>query len=265
MISRSFKLLIGDLNAFLNMNNHLNKNVLHMFDVLQGRKFLLALTTSHSENVVNYLKNGLAPDILITCDGASAKQKTVPLYKAMIPNAMANEIISLIVNSGDLIDLTADSPDYFFSMRPSTQVEHRQGYSNTVVTDFTGDIERDDILKITARLSNSRIAYKIVDQYPDVYLTEFTSERGYQFKSIGAKKHHALTSVCTALKIELKDIIAFGCNPTDIGILTLVRANGGCTIATTNASIDCIRSAEFICDDNTIEGITAWVENNVEK
>ena len=263
---KDIKMVVADLNnTLLGNEKQPSQRTLQMVDTLHKHDILFALTTSHSENITKQLASKLRPDLTIMCDGACAKKEAQLLYRATIPKILANEIISVLTNCNYLIDLTADSENNFFSMRQSTFIEYQQGYSNTIVTDFTKPLVTEGLLKITARLLNPKTAHKIIEQYPDVYLTEFNSERGYQFKSNRAKKHYALREVCNSLDIALGDIVAFGYDHNDIEMLNLVRTKGGCTIAVKNARQDCLDIAEFVCDDCENDGVSKWIEQNLFK
>jgi hydroxymethylpyrimidine pyrophosphatase-like HAD family hydrolase len=184
LTTHNSRMLIADINVFLDKDGSFCKRKAYILDALRKHGILIVLKTSHSENIAKHIAKGLNTDVLIICGGAYAKKDDQLLHSATISNVMANEIISLLIHSDELIDLTVDSVDSFFSMRPSTITEINQGYSNTLVTDFNQPLEPQELLKITARLSNSRIAYKIAKLYPSIYLTEFKSENGYQFKLI---------------------------------------------------------------------------------
>jgi len=259
------KLIVTDLNnTLLGKDKLLSDKTVQMFEILQKNNIVFVIATSHSENVAMSLLKKIAPDFLILCDGAMVKYGTQTIHMAAIPGKTANEIISILMHSDKLIDLTVDSEKFFFSMRQSTNKEKKCGYSNTIMTDFTEPINVDNILKITPRLTDAEITQEILKKYHDIYLVEFKSEKGYQFKSNIATKHNALLSICNKFKISLNEVMAFGDDYTDVEMLRLVSSNGGCAIAVENASNDCRNVADFLCGNCETDGIFYWIKQYIQ-
>lgn len=194
----------------------------------------IAFVTSHTEAVVKSIIDKLNPDLFIFCDGALIKYKSAIIYRAPIPLHIANKIISTLVNSTELIDLTVDSETHFYSMRSSTVEEQKCGYSNTIVTDFIEPLQNVSILKITPRLRKPEIAQNIIITTPEVYLVSFKSEQGFQFKSNLATRQNAINIICKMLKISIQDVLYIGESKLQAKFSEFIDENNGYVILTEN-------------------------------
>jgi hydroxymethylpyrimidine pyrophosphatase-like HAD family hydrolase len=196
---------VVELESLLSGERGVSEKAVAAINGYRKSGIMLAISTSHTENVLKNIIGNLEVDLLILCDGAIVKYRGLVIYVAAIPIDIANNIIAALIKSKSLIDLTVDSEEYFFSMRPSTEYEQNHGYSNTVVTDFSMPLIAKNILKITPRLKCLFVARSILEKHSEIYLEEF-KKKGYQFKSRLATRDNAILSVCAMLKVASSEV-----------------------------------------------------------
>ena len=81
----------------------------------------------------------------------------------------------------------------------------------------------------------------------------------YQIKSKKAAKQYAITEVCTQLGIKISEVVAFGDDYNDVGMLR----ECGVGVAVANAIDEAKTAADYICDTNDNDGVAKWLEENV--
>lgn len=91
---------------------------------------------------------------------------------------------------------------------------------------------------------------------PDCDCIRFSDGYWYKFTKKTATKEHAIAKICAACKIEEEEIIAFGDDYADIGMLQLC----GKGIAMGNAIEEVKASADLVIGSNDEEGIADFLD-----
>jgi Cof subfamily protein (haloacid dehalogenase superfamily) len=263
----NIKLIVTDLdNTLLRRDKSISGYTVSVFQRLRERGVLAAFATSRSERASARFRVLVTPDINITSGGAIAKMGERQLFRSAIDIHTATAIIADLKSFPDVLQITADTQDYYFNSQP---IDKNQlawvDYADSVTTDFTDPLPVSDVFKITPSVTNADAVQRIVDLYPTVDLMRFTGEDWYQIKSSGASKNFALAAVCEELDIGLSEVIVFGDDINDVGLFCLVHSSGGTAVAVNNAIEECKECADYICGDCDDDGVARWLEGNLLK
>lgn len=127
-------------------------------------------------------------------------------------------------------------------------------WGTTVYTDYTDFHE--EALKICVELSDSGLAGWIANSIPECDVARFSDGDWYKFTPKSTTKEKAIKKILLLLSIAREDIIAFGDDYTDIGMLRLC----GKGVAMGNA-IDAVKQiADDIAEENDHDGVAKYLE-----
>jgi len=128
------------------------------------------------------------------------------LFRAAIDLDTATSIFHDLRASNDVLQITADAEDYYFSSKPVDYTwDGWIDYADSITTDFSEPLPVRDVFKITPNVRRAEAVAEIMSRYPEVDALNFTGEDWYQIKSRKAAKHYALAEVCRQLGIALSD------------------------------------------------------------
>ena len=88
----------------------------------------------------------------------------------------------------------------------------------------------------------------------------FSDGYWYKFTKKGVTKEDSIKIVCDSYKISLSDVIAFGDDYADIGMLKLA----GVGVAMGNAIEEVKKIADAVIESNDDDGIAKYLKNNIE-
>ena len=221
----------------------------------QEKGVLFGVCTSRARiNAAKFLE-GIKPDVLITNGGGMVLCGEDKIYSCEFS---VEEIRTLIKTTFD-----ACGPDAVLS------VDNDHGlYCNTkeelgdrywTYNDFSDfrepcmkmcveTMDKEKVEKIAASLGAHTLDYLPFSDIP-----------WYKFSKNGATKERAIQALCEHLKITPEQIVAFGDDFNDIGMLRLC----GKGIAMKNAIPEVQQVADEICDSNQNDGVGRWIEENV--
>lgn len=255
------KLVAVDLdNTLLRRDKTISDYTKSIFKRLRERNILIAFATSRSVRASARFRAVIAPDIDITSGGAIALMNNRTLFRAAIDIGTATSIIRDLKASDDVLQITADTEDYYFNSKPiDTSWAGWIDFNDSITTDFSEPLPVPEVFKITPSATNAEAVLTITSRYPTVDVLNFTGEDWYQIKSRKAAKHSALAGVCRQLGIPMSETIAFGDDHNDVGMLR----ECGVGVAVADAIDDCKAVADFICGDCDSDGVARWLEEYV--
>ena len=255
------KMIVTDLDGtLLRGDKTISEYTKSVFKRLRERNILLAFATSRSVRASARFRSMLAPDIDITSGGAIATMNGVTLFRAAIDINTATQIIRGLKASEGVLQITADTEDYYFNSKPiDSSWAGWVDYTDSITTDFSEPLDVPDVFKITPNAVSAETVLAITSRYPSVDVLRFTGEDWYQIKSSRAAKQYAVEAVCTQLGFSMSELVAFGDDSNDIEMLR----ECGAGVAVSNA-IDEVRAvASHICGTNDNDGVAKWLEENV--
>ena len=105
---------------------------------------------------------------------------------------------------------------------------------------------------------DERAAEKLRKDLSDCDCVRFSDGYWYKFTKKTATKENAILHMCTACVIDTDDIIAFGDDYADIGMLKLC----GVGVAMGNAIDEVKQIADYVIGNNDNDGIGKYLQND---
>jgi Cof subfamily protein (haloacid dehalogenase superfamily) len=256
-------MVITDLdNTLLRRDKSVSDHTMSVFGRLRERNILPAFATSRSARASARFRAMITPDVDITSGGAIAAMDGKQLFRVAIDIEAATSIIGDLRACDGILQITADTEDYYFASKPfvfsgTDWIDYN--YSDSITTDFSEPLPVPDVFKITVRAVNAEAVSTIVSRYPEVDVLNFTGEDWYQIKSRRAAKQYALAEVCKRLGISMSETAAFGDDRNDIEMLR----GCGIGVAVANAIPETKAAADHLCGDCDEDGVAKWIEANI--
>lgn len=255
------KMVVIDLdNTFLRRDKTISEYTKSVFNSLRECGILTSFATSRSVRASARFRAMVSPDIDITSGGAIATMDGKTLFRAAIDIETANAIFRDLKASEGVLQITADTEDYYFNSKPiDSSWAGWVDYTDSITTDFSKPLDVPDVFKITPNVINAEALFAITSRYPSVDVLNFTGEDWYQIKSREAAKQHAVVAVCAKLGISMSEVVAFGDDHNDIEMLR----DCGIGVAVANAIDEVKAVANYICGDCDEDGVAKWLEENL--
>ncbi len=257
----NIKMVVTDLdNTLLRADKTISEYTKNAFEQLRERGVMIAYATSRSERASARFRTMIAPDVNITSGGAIAIMNGKTLFRAAIDIETATSIIRDLKANKDILQITADTEDFYFNSKPvDPSWAGWEDFSDSVTTDFSIPLPVSDVFKITSCSVSADSVQTIVSRYPSVDMLHFTGEEWYQIKSCKAAKQFAVAEVCKQLGISMSEVAAFGDDHNDVEMLR----ECGIGIAVANAIPEAKAAADYICGDCDSDGVAKWLEEHV--
>lgn len=249
------KLLLFDLDGTLLRSDKTISEV--TLKVLQGcreKGILIGISTSRGEqNALSFIEE-LQPDLLIASGGALVKYKGEYIYKAEFSEEETRRMIAIArevcgVDCEITID-TVESHYWNYKIDPKKQ-DHSWG--DSIYTDYT-DFEQSS-LKMCVEIFEESQAMRLQELLNECDCTRFSDGYWYKFTKKSATKERAIMEVCSVCGIKTEQIMAFGDDYADIGMLALC----GKGIAMGNAINEVKEKADCVIGSNDEDGIAAYL------
>lgn len=255
--TRKCKLLLFDLDGtLLQTDKTISKRTMCQLERCREQGMMIGVSTSRSEqNCLGFIGE-LHPDIVISSAGALVKYHDTYIYKAEFTREETKNLIEIARNiCGQECEITVDTIDAHYWNYKIDPKQADKSWGDTIYTDFC-DFDQAS-LKICVEIFDEKTARRLQDELPDCDCMRFSDGCWYKFTRKNATKEDAILQVCEACSITPEEIIAFGDDYADIGMLKLC----GVGVAMGNA-IDEVKSvADRVIGDNDHEGIAVYLES----
>lgn len=253
------KLLLFDLDGtLLDSDKNISQRTLEALKACRGKGMLIGVSTSRSEQNSLAFLSELNPDILISSGGALVKKGNEYIYSAeMSPRETRMMIDTARKICGDDCEITIDTlTDHYWNYKIDPQ-KHDKSWGDSIYTDFKEFSQ--PALKMCVEIFDDINAEALKEALPDCDCVRFSDGFWYKFTKAGVTKEKAINVVCTACNISLADIIAFGDDFADIGMLQLC----GLGIAMGNAIDEVKEIADIVIGTNDQDGIAEYLEKEI--
>lgn len=270
------KLLLFDLDGtLLHGDKAISQRTLRALRSCREKGIWIGVSTSRGEqNALSFMEE-LQPDLLIASGGAVVKAKgsaflreqsderTVRaggrregyLYTAEFTAGETNRMIAKARKvCGAECEITIDTIDGHYWNYKADPKEVDKSWGDSTYTDFTDF--REASLKMCVEIFDDQQARQLQALLSDCDCIRFSDGYWYKFTKKEATKEHAILEMCAALGIKTEEIIAFGDDYADIGMLELC----GRGIAMGNAIAEVKKKADLIIGSNEEDGIAAYLE-----
>ncbi|MBQ9608673.1 MAG: HAD family phosphatase [Lachnospiraceae bacterium] len=250
------KLLLFDLDGtLLRTDKTVSNRTLEMLERCRNMGYLVGIVTSRSEqNSLSFLGR-LKPDILITSGGALVKSGDEYIYKAIFSKERTCKLIQTARDiCGIDTEITIDTLDTHYWNYKIDPKELDQSWGDSVWTDFIDFAEES--LKMCVEIFDDGKAQQLIDILDDCDSIRFSDGFWYKFTLKGVTKENSIEIACRKLGINTSDVIAFGDDYADIGMLKMA----GIGVAMGNAIDEVKLSADVVIETNDNDGIALYLE-----
>ena len=255
------KLLLFDLDGtLLNSEKSISEANLTALNKCKKSGYAIGVSTSRSEqNCLSFLGE-LKPDILITSAGALVKKNNEYIYKALFSKERTIEMIAAARKiCGINCEITIDTVDRHYWNYRVDPSKADDSWGESIWTDYSNF--KEEALKMCVEIFDDNIAVKLKDVLADCDCIRFSDGNWYKFTKKGVTKEDAVRLVCDSLDISTDDVIAFGDDYADIGMLQI----SGIGVAMGNAIDDVKKISDIVIGSNDENGIALYLNHLLEK
>lgn len=171
-----------------------------------------------------------------------------------------NEMIALAKSiCGPDCEITIDTIDNHFWNYKGDSLSLNENWRGSIWTDYSNF--KEEALKMCVEIFDDRLAKKLKETLTDCDCARFSDGYWYKFTKKGATKEGAIEKVCRSLSISTEDIIAFGDDYSDIGMLKL----SGIGVAMGNAIEEVKKISDVVIAGSDEDGIAKYLNDLLEK
>lgn len=251
------KLLLFDLDGtLLQTDKTISKVTMQELEKCRNQGIMIGVSTSRSEkNTLEFIAE-LHPDVVISSAGALVKLRNEYVYKAEFTQMETKDLIKQAREiCGENCEITIDTVDEHFWNYKIDPKQQDKSWGDSVYTDFK-DFQHAS-LKMCVEIFDEKVAEQLQKNLPDCDCVRFSDGYWYKFTKKNATKENAILHMCKACGITTDDIVAFGDDYADIGMLKLC----GTGIAMGNAIDEVKAVADCVTGDNDNDGIAKYLQN----
>lgn len=253
------KLLLFDLDGtLLRTDKTISKQTMQKLEDCRKQGIMIGVSTSRSEtNSMEFIAE-LNPDVVISSAGALVKFNDTYIYKAEFSVEETRDLIKMARDiCGAECEITIDTVDGHYWNYKIDPKQQDKSWGDSIYTDFT-EFEMPS-LKMCVEIFDENAAKILQKKLPECDCVRFSDGYWYKFTKKTATKENAILHMCEACGITTDDIIAFGDDYADIGMLKLC----GMGVAMGNAIDEVKAIADSVIGDNDHDGIADYLKNAV--
>ncbi len=249
------QIFLFDLDGTLLRNDKtLSEKTLEALSGCKRGGYLIGISTSRSEqNCLGFLKE-MKPDILISSGGALVRVNEKIICSSSFSVTETRGFIEAARKiCGMDCEITVDTLEAHYWNYKINPKEQDKSWGDSIYTDFT-DFDRE-ALKICVEISQPDLAKKLCDRFSELDSQHFSDGDWYKFTKSGITKEKAILAVCEACHADVSEIVAFGDDYADIGMLKMC----GIGVAMGNAVQEVKDVADDITLSNEEDGVAAYL------
>lgn len=215
------KLLLFDLDGtLLRSDKTISEVTLKVLHRCREKGILIGISTSRGEqNALSFIEE-LQPDLLIASGGALVKYKGEYIYKAEFSKEETRRMIAIARDvCGPDCEITIDTVDSHYWNYKIDPKKQDHSWGDSIYTDYT-DFEQSS-LKMCVEIFEDSQVMRLQELLNECDCTRFSDGYWYKFTKKSATKERAILEVCSACGIKAEEMMAFGDDYADIGMLAL--------------------------------------------
>lgn len=251
------KLLLFDLDGtLLQTDKTISKLTMRELEKCRKQGFMVGVSTSRSEkNSMEFIAE-LNPDVVISSAGALVKYNDTYIYKAEFTREETKDLIKQAREiCGEDCEITIDTVDEHYWNYKIEPKQQDKSWGDSIYTDFC-DFEYA-ALKMCVEIFDEKAAEQLQKKLSMCDCARFSDGFWYKFTKKTATKENAILHLCKVCGITTNEIIAFGDDFADIGMLKLC----GVGVAMGNAIEEVKEIADCVIGDNDHDGIAIYLQN----
>ena len=249
------ELLLFDLDGtLLRSDKTISAAVLAVLRDCRRQGLPIGICTARGEqNSLVFLRE-LQPDFLIVSGGALIKAGGQCIYEAAFSAEETRQMIQAAREiCGAECQITVDTAAAHYWNYKVDPASFEKNWSGSVYTDFSDF--RQDALKLCVEIFEAEQAEKLKKALPETDSIRFSDSFWYKFTKKDVTKETAILKLCAASGILPDNIIAFGDDLADIGMLRLA----GVGVAMGNALTEVKQAADIVIGSNDEDGIADYL------
>lgn len=248
-----YKLLLFDLDGtLLRDDKTISEKTLSAILDCRKQGMMIGVSTSRSRKNSMIFIDKLCPDVLISSGGAYVVYGDKAVHVAEFSN---DEVMKLIADArricGENVGITVDTLEEHYW----NQVVEEKNWGGSIYTDFSDF--KESSLKICVEIFNDDHAAALKELYPEYDFIRFSDGNWYKFTKKDATKENAILKLCQYCGIKAAEIMAFGDDYADIGMLSLC----GKGVAMGNAIDEVKEIADVVIGSNDEDGIAEFLSS----
>ena len=249
------KCYLFDLDGtLLTSEKKLPEGTLTVLEEYRRAGSLIGVVTSRSESNIRSFMGSLAPDILITSGGADLKIRGEQIFCSAFKAEQVTEMIATARALIKDVNITVDAADGSFYRNYRAEDDALEAsWGDSIQAEL--DIFEKPALKVCFEIFDEDKADELIARLPSCDAVRFTDGFWYKFTPHGVNKESAIIKACKYLGIETSDIIAFGDDIADIGMLKLA----GIGVAMGNSVPELKETADVVIGSNDDDGIEIYL------
>lgn len=250
-----YRLMLFDLDGTLLCSDKtIHKETLEALQKCREKGILIGVSTSRGEqNTLSFLDE-LQPDLLIVSGGALVKFKGEYVYRAEFSGEETCRMIQTARNvCGPDCQITIDTVSTHYWNYRTDPKSNDKSWGESVYTDFW-DFQESS-LKMCVEIFEDHKAAQLQEQLGECDCVRFSDGYWYKFTKREATKERAVLAACSVCGIRPEQVMAFGDDYADIGMLKIC----GMGIAMGNAIDEVKREADFVIGTNDEDGIAKYL------
>lgn len=250
------KMLLFDLDGTLLQTDKLiSKATMYELEKCKNQGIMIGVSTSRSEkNSLEFIAE-LNPDVVISSAGALVKYRDKYVYKAKFTQTETKNLIKKARKiCGDDCEITIDTVDEHYWNYKIVPKQQDKSWGDSVYTDFENFEQAS--LKMCVEIFDEKAAKQLQENLPECDCVRFSDGYWYKFTKKTATKESAILHMCEVCGIATDDIVAFGDDFADIGMLKIC----GVGVAMGNAIDEVKAIADCVIGDNDHDGIANYLQ-----
>lgn len=248
------RLVLSDLDGtLLRSDKAISAYTQDILRQCRSRGILVGFCTSRGRTSIIPWQEQVRPDVVICNGGASVFHRGELIHSVSFSLAETRALIARAYEvCGPDCEITVDTMDRIYWNRGA---DKSQGYADDAVTDDLRDF-REAALKICVQTDDPDAARRIAGAVEGCDFLPFSDIPWHKFSGGRATKEEAIRVLSERTGIGTADIIAFGDDHNDIGMLRLC----GTGVAMGNAIPQAKEAADDITGTNDEDGVARYLE-----
>ncbi len=256
---QKISMIVTDLDdTLLRPDKTISQFSLDIFDRCREEGIITAVATGRLEVEAQRFVDILRPDIVISNDGALARQSGKLIYKSELDADTTNRLIAEIMAHNALADIivSAEETCYWNSLNISESPDR----PTAEYMDYSTPLNRS-VIKIVAEITDRDTALSISAKFPQCRVIPYWRINRYSYLREGTSKINAIRITAQKLGIDMEEVAAFGDDYNDIEMLT----ECGLGVAVANAIEPVLQSTIHRAGRNSEDGVALYIEENFLK
>lgn len=252
------RIILSDLDlTLMHSDQTISDYTVSVLKKCQAAGHLIGFSTSRGTTRIKKYVEQVQPDIIICNAGASIFYKDQLIHQENFTieetHLLLNEVYRL---AGENAEITVDTlNDFYWNRKDNKSTQYGPEAKYHDCRNFP-----DPAMKFCVQMTDSALAKKIASKVPNCDVIPFSDIPWFKFAPKSASKENAIAFISRHLNIDVKNMISFGDDFSDIGMLKLC----GTGIAMENAIPQVKQIADQVTLSNDQDGVAVWLEKNLK-